>query len=309
MIRRPSLLYVWLPLGLAAYCFATLLEDAREGDWRETPATALTAVGTGGRVVTRDVLGRPRTRWTEGHSVLRYRYTVESRPHKGYWNGSVPPVEPATVLYDPDRPERSTLKTRPAGAAFHVVGWGGLVLGLAAFALRRRPRDAPAPASSSEQAAEPRQRARTVFRLLVLAELAILLARQGFHFATYRVPMDVYDQIDQHLQPGPLREMAADLYPVAILLSVIASLGLLTFWRPARQLLLLTWCWSLAVSWFADASIDYGFDAFLRLLGRLLGGAIIALSFYGPLATAFKTREPPADETTGRPRRAARTRS
>ena len=309
MIARPSLLYVWLPLALAAYCFATLIDDARKASWRETPAQMVSVVDTQGPMVVRDTLGRPKTRWTSGPSVLQYRYSVDGRPYKGHWNGSVWPLEPMIVLYDPEHPQRSSLAEPPAGTAFHAVGWSSLIVGLTAFGLRRRSRHALAPTPPSEDVEVASGRARTVFRLLILGELAILLIRSGFESAAERMPLDVWDQVDRHLQPAFLEEMFADLYPAAWVLAVLASLGLLSFWRPARQLYVLTWCWWLASNWSVGPSIDFGGNGFLLRASWLLGGAIAALSFYGPIARAFKVRRRPVEETEGRRHRILRARS
>lgn len=299
-IPRPSRLYGWLALGLAAYCFAEVIGDWRTRGWLETPAEEVWLASTSQRRVVRDTLGRPRTRWAESHPVLGYRYRIEGATYRGFWNGSGQLLEPVVVVYDPAHPAQSTLRTPPTSPAIHAVGWASLAFGFLVFGLRRVRRDARARVAPTE-GEQPTRRERTVFRALVLTDLAILLVRQGIEKSVDRVPPEVWEQIAEHLEPGPLYEMSGDLYPVAFGLTLIASLGLLTFWRPARQLYLLTWCWWLAVTWFGDPWIDFGFEAFLRQAGRLLGGAILAMSFYGPVGKAFTARRRP--DLPGKPER------
>lgn len=293
MLHKPSRLYVWLPLGLAAYCFVAVIDDARKSDWRKVPAQDLVSVQTGeGFETIRDVLGRPQTKWTGGRSVLRYRYVVDGTAYGGSWNGGVRLVRPVSVLYDPDDPERSTLEIRRPGPVVQGLGWASLALGLTALILRRKLPEASVEPPPSEHPEEPSSRARSTFRGLVITDFSIHLIRRLFDLPGGRLPGDVLLQIDRHLPPGPLQKTAVDLYPVAFLLALFASLGLLSFWRPARHLYVITWCWWLAVGGLSVASIDYGLDGFLRHLSWLLGGAIVAVSFYGPIGRAFEARPP-----------------
>jgi len=293
MLHKPSRLYVWLPLALATYCFVTVIDDARKSDWRKVPAQDLATVRTGeGFETVRDLLGQPQARWTGGHPVLRYRYVVDGTAYRGSWNGGVPLVRPVSVLYDPDHPERSTLEIRPPGPVVQGLGWASLALGLTALILRRKLPEASEEPPPSEHSEEPSNRARWTFRGLVITESSIHVIRRLFDLPGGRLPGDVLLQIDRHLPPGPLLKTAVDLYPVAFLLTLFASLGLLSFWRPARHLYLITWSWWLAIGGLSVVSIDSGLDGFLRHLGWLLGGAIIAVSFYGPIGRAFEARPP-----------------
>lgn len=298
-LRSPPLILGWVALGLAIYYLSSVIDQWRKADWDETPALEMWLTTKSRPRVSRDAMGRPRGEGVENREAVAYSYAVDGTTHQGTWSGGALPPEPIMVVYDPDDPGRSALRGPPLSPLVQALGWIGLALALAVFAVRwvgrgkgaRSRPEGGAAIGRADGERLPTGAERAVYRGLVFAELALFSIRQGREAAVDRIPSGVWEQIDRSLQPGPLQEMFADLYPVAVFLGPISSLGLLVFWRPARQLYVVTWSWWLADRWLAGATIQFGFDAFLMLLGRLLGGAILALSFYGPIGAAFTTRQ------------------
>lgn len=135
-------------------------------------------------------------------------------------------------------------------------------------------------------------RARSMFRFLVAADLVIMLARRLLPLQWLdEFPDTLWDEIQTYFGVGELEERIAVLALFGLALSMAASIGLLYFSPRARSLYAFLWCLWLVVSWLAGPEIDYGFDSSLRLLGNLLGGAILALAFYGPIAEVFAEKK------------------
>jgi hypothetical protein len=143
----------------------------------------------------------------------------------------------------------------------------------------------------SKRSLAPSFRARTGFRLLVLAELfTTFFGLVLYQRLVWRIPEELWERLDAVLPPGIMVQTYSQWYLLWILLSLIASIGLLTFWAPARFLYVIVWCWFLSVAALGSASIDDGLGSSLRMLGHLLGGAIVALCFYGPLSYVFERK-------------------
>jgi len=137
-----------------------------------------------------------------------------------------------------------------------------------------------------------------VFRGLVLAELALLFvnALLGGSLAA-DAPTEVRAFLETLHYSRALRDLARDLYPFMLVLSVVALLGLLVPWRLARHLYLISWAWALLQYTFGGGSFGYGLASLLAVLQTMLGGAILALAYGSPVADAFGT-------TKGEPHRA-----
>jgi hypothetical protein len=84
---------------------------------------------------------------------------------------------------------------------------------------------------------------------------------------------------------------------------LVISVGLLTFSPPARQLYVAFWAWSFVTYALGGPGFGPGCSSALGLLTDLLGGAILALAFYGPIAEVFAAKE----AARRRPRRPAPT--
>jgi hypothetical protein len=137
----------------------------------------------------------------------------------------------------------------------------------------------------------PSFRARAGFRLLVLADLfTMFLGQVLYQRLVWRIPEELWEHLDAVLPPGIIAQTYSQWFLLWILLSLIASIGLLTFWAPARFLYVIVWCWFLSAAALGSATIDDGLGSSLSMLGHLLGGAIVALCFYGPLSYVFERK-------------------
>ncbi|MDY7092391.1 MAG: DUF2007 domain-containing protein [Acidobacteriota bacterium] len=151
------------------------------------------------------------------------------------------------------------------------------------------PPEADGEAAVAQNEQEPSQRAKKVFQLLVLVEfLSYGIGSFLYDEMVLRIPDRLWEMLDEALPPGFLTFASSELYTVTFFAWALASLGMLLFLRPARLFYAALWVWILALAAWSTASIDYGWSGFWSLLGHLLGGAIIALSFYGPISVAFK---------------------
>jgi hypothetical protein len=150
----------------------------------------------------------------------------------------------------------------------------------------RREDDAPtAPSGAS-------RRARNAFRLLVAAEAMITLGAWYIQPRWWReFPMALWDGVLEYFPVGPLEEVAAGVTPFAMALSLMASIGLLLFSRQARIVYAVVWGWWLVSSLVGAPRLGYGLYSLVVSLIGLLGGAILALAFYGPIADVFAAKK------------------
>jgi hypothetical protein len=294
-LPRPPAWFLWLSFGIALYYLVPVFQEWRRADWRETPVleigVAEERVRGGGYV---DVSGRARVAPVSSRRFVSYEYQVAGERFYGSWHWQGQPVDPLTVRYDPEASHRSVLKTEPVTAPGRLFGWLWLGVGGLALVLRLV---VPAPAADdSREAADARapvadRRERKVFRLLVVAELVVSIAFWNLPSWLERAPEGLVERIDgafPALAPG-LQGFFAESSSLAYALAILASLGLLAFWRPARIVYAATWLYWIAYGLLGAASLDHGAEGLLRLLGRLLGGAILALSVCGPVGRAFET--------------------
>lgn len=135
-------------------------------------------------------------------------------------------------------------------------------------------------------------RARVVFRSLVAADLIIVLVRQRLPLRWLdELPEPMWDELLTYFGYGALEERIDSLAWLENSLFVVAWIGLLRLSPWARSLYTLLLCWSFVSYCLGGPTIDYGLDSSLRLLGRLLAGAIVALAFYGPIAEVFAEKK------------------
>lgn len=149
----------------------------------------------------------------------------------------------------------------------------------------------------------PDWRARRAFRLLVVADLAALLLR-GLIVPPWLAAIDdeTWAALDRALPTTEwmIRYSEATFDPF-LLIAGLSAVGLLAFKRWGRTLFVLLLAESIVVGAFTLPVIEYGWLYSLQLLGRLTAGAIVALSFYGPVARAFNRRGRPATRPNREP--------
>lgn len=134
--------------------------------------------------------------------------------------------------------------------------------------------------------------ARSAFRFLIVADLALRLFR-WFVVPRWaaRISDDTWGRLDAAL-PSPewVVDYRIQTDIVFLGLYVVAAIGLSTFFSWARILYVLLLAEALVLGFIAGPAIDYGIHSSATLLGRWLSGALVALSFYGPIARAFERR-------------------
>lgn len=301
-LPRPRAWFLWLSFGIALYYLVPVFQEWRRADWRETPVLEIGVteerVRGGGYV---DVSGRPRAAPTRSRSFVSYQYQVAGERFFGSWRWHGQPVEPFTVLYDPDASHRSALKTVPMSATGRLLGWLWLGIGGLALLLRLAipaPADGPAEDDEAPLAPLPDQRERKIFRLLVLTDLVVWVALWNAPSWFDRAPVGLLERMDEVFPPlsAAADAVFAEASSLVYGLSVVASLGLLAFWRPARTVYAATWLFWIAYGLLGSASVHHGVEAMLSGTGRLLGGAILALSVFGPIGRAFGARRNPSSD-------------
>lgn len=305
---RPPLWLLLLAFGIALYYLVPVFQEWRRSDWRETEMLEPTIVEAERSVMAIDSLGRPRMAGRAGTALFSYQYRVADGRFYGSWSGFGTPVLPAKVLYDPDRPRRSVLKTEPVTATGRFIGWLGLGLGGLALALRLLAPAAPVDEAGviekrTAQGLLPTMLERRAFRLLVITDLAVLIVVLNAWSWLDRAPVGLLERLDDVYPPIALEGFLLESHSLVIALSVVGSLGLLAFWRPGRTLYMATWCFWLLSALLGSAAIDYGAEALLRRIGWLMGGAILALSSSGPIGRAFdagRVKQATGRATSGR---------
>lgn len=149
----------------------------------------------------------------------------------------------------------------------------------------------PSGSGASREGAElPTPGELTVFRSLVLVHVLLGVLRRRLETGFDLLPWSLIEEIDRFLEPNPLWETFADLMPAVFVLHLASEIGLLATWGPARKVYAGLWIWWLLSLYLGPAGVDFGGDAALRLIERLLGGVILAFCFYGPVARAFTAR-------------------
>lgn len=159
----------------------------------------------------------------------------------------------------------------------------------------RREDDAPtAPSGAS-------RRARNAFRLLVAAEAVLTLGAWYIQPRWWReFPTALWDGVLGYFPIGALEGVAAGVTPLAMALSLMAWIGLLFFSPQARIVYALVRGWWLVGALLGGPRLGYGLYSLVGGLLGLLGGAILALAFYGPIAEVFVAKK--AAKAAGRPR-------
>lgn len=135
-------------------------------------------------------------------------------------------------------------------------------------------------------------RARRGFRLLVFAYLALVVRRWIVIPRWWReFPDALWEPIEAYFRPSDLSRTIDSLLWLELPAALVISVGLLTFSPPARQLYVALWAWSFVTYALGGPGLGYGFSTSLGLLTLLLGGAILALAFYGPIAEVFAEKK------------------
>lgn len=129
--RKRSAWVAWLALGFAFYGLAPVVDSWFKRGWERTEPQDVTGVVVPVEQQTRDVLGRPGRQVRTEEVSIGYRYVVGDSRHWGHWTGGGHLVRPLVVIYDPARPERSTLLAQPPSAGRTALGW--ISLGVAAY--------------------------------------------------------------------------------------------------------------------------------------------------------------------------------
>lgn len=125
-----------------------------------------------------------------------------------------------------------------------------------------------------------------LYRIFVIAWAFLYTWWSTIPYSAYKQPPLVREALE-HAGRGavmPLNETLADVLLTATLISAV---GLLLFHRWARSLLLLTTGFSLAHAPFAGVVVAGPLDGTLGFLLTLATGALIAVTFWSPLATRF----------------------
>lgn len=146
------------------------------------------------------------------------------------------------------------------------------------------------PGALQEAADGPSPVEQAVFRTLVLVHVLVGALRTRLETGFDRLPWSLIEEVDRFLEPSPLWETFADLVPAPLVLHWVSAIGLLAFWNPARMVYAALWVWWVLSALFGPVYLDFGGDAALRLVDRLLGGAILGFSFFGPISSAFTAR-------------------
>lgn len=144
------------------------------------------------------------------------------------------------------------------------------------------------------------RRARLAFRLLVLGELALVLSHWFVDPEWQaRISDGTWDALWTALPAAGWSDPLLSVMPATPLLSLVAAIGLVAFWSPARTLYVLVVGYWLLVSLGGGPSLGYGIQSFVGGVESVTTGAILALSFYGPIAQGFTRRR----RAGSRPRR------
>jgi hypothetical protein len=144
-------------------------------------------------------------------------------------------------------------------------------------------------------------RARNCFRFLVAAEAILTLGSWFIQPRWWReFPTALWNGVLDYFPVGALDEVPTEIAPFVMALSLMASIGLLFFSPQARIVYALVWGWWLVGALLGGPRLGYGLDSLVGGLIGLLGGAILALAFYGPIAEVFAAKK--AAKAAGRPR-------
>lgn len=134
----------------------------------------------------------------------------------------------------------------------------------------------------------PTPRDRRRFRSLVLGYLAATLASWIYYPRWAReIPDALYSELDSYFGASDLSRTINAFGWLEVPAAVVIAVGLLTFSRPARHLFVVLWVWVGAFNLLGGPGVSGGLVSALRLLADLAGGAVLALAFYGPVASAF----------------------
>lgn len=129
--KKHSTWLALLGLGLAIYGLAPVVDSWHKRDWERAEPQEVSGVTTSRTLPSRNALGQPGHGIRAEGAMIGYRYAVGDSRYWGTWKGGGDLVQPLVVLYDPARPQRSTLLTKPPSTARAALGWIGL--GLAGF--------------------------------------------------------------------------------------------------------------------------------------------------------------------------------
>jgi hypothetical protein len=167
------------------------------------------------------------------------------------------------------------------------------------YAIPRRPAGAM---EAQALRAAPTSLDRRRFRSLVLGFLAAHLASWFYNPRWSReIPDDLYLQLESYFGANDLSRTVDSFHWLALPAGVVIAGGLLGFSRAARNLFVAFWILKGASYLLGGPGFAGGLGSTLVFLAELLGGAVLALAFYGPVAAAFETAPPDRRPKASRP--------
>lgn len=123
--------------------------------------------------------------------------------------------------------------------------------------------------------------------ILVVADFVLVMLTIGAEFAlssTLPQPLRAYSSA------GEWRPRDFVLFPLLLGIAVttlVAWIGLINYWWPARILYVGTWMGWLLLTTLSGPSVTPAVGAALETLDSLVGGAIISLVFFSDLSKRF----------------------
>lgn len=140
------------------------------------------------------------------------------------------------------------------------------------------------------------------FRILVLAYLASVVAAWLYSPRWIEeIPDGLFAELDSHFGTTDLSRTVDNFLWLELPAAIVIGIGLLTFSRQARNLFVAFWMAVVALQLLGSPGVAGGLVSTFAFLVSFLGGAVLALAFFGPIAAAFeaapsvhrRTAEPP----------------
>jgi hypothetical protein len=130
---------------------------------------------------------------------------------------------------------------------------------------------------------------RTVFRALVALTVVTTVASSVISFAGVRyLPTALADYVRGGSGAVLSRTALAVVGYGGSLLVVVAVVGLLFFWKPARALLLAALALDVLVSPFLGITVQLPLATTLDGISGVLTGMVVALAYFSPVANFFE---------------------
>jgi hypothetical protein len=137
---------------------------------------------------------------------------------------------------------------------------------------------------------------KTNFRLLIVAEILLTIGGVIASFlgeASLPEALRTFESTRYEAETVPMLLVSFGLFILILICLLIAWVGLLLFWRPARPLYLLSMAAGLFLMPFLGPFVDTGLSYALAEAVNIIGGIILALVYFSPLKELFERTKAP----------------